>query len=54
MRHIFQLNRDGVDNLLDKPALDSVGFTVDYGPDKAWRVITPQGKAFVMGEFEGS
>ena len=54
MRHVSQLNRDGVHNLLDEPALDNVGFAVDYGPDKAWRVITSQGKAFVMGEFAGS
>ena len=53
-RHVSQLNRDGVDNLLDVPALDSVGFAVDCGRDKAWRVITPQGKALVIGEFTGS
>ena len=54
VRHVSQLNRDEVHNLLDEPALDSVGFAVDYGPDKAWRVITPQGTAIVMGEFVGS
>ena len=50
-RHVSQLNRDGVDNLLDVPALGSIGFAVDYVQDKAWRVTIPQGKAIVMGEY---
>ena len=48
------LNRDGHDNLLDVPALNSQGFMVSHGHDKSWRVITPQGKVIEMGEFSGS
>ena len=54
VRHMPQLNRDVVDNMLDVPTLDCAGFVVDYNKDATWRVITPQGKAIVMGEFAGS
>ena len=53
VRHVSQLYRDGVENLFDVSALDSAGFAVNYGRDKAWRVIIPHGKAIVMGEFAG-
>ena len=54
MRYVSWLNSDGNDNLLDVPALSDSGFELNYGHDKTWRVITPQGKAIFMGEFAGS
>jgi hypothetical protein len=56
MRHVSELNREGNDNLLDVPALDSLGFTITYDYDHVndWRVITPQGKVIEMSEFSGS
>ena len=53
-RYMSQLNREGVDNLIDVPALSDAWFAVDCGHDEGWRIITRQGKAIIMGEFAGS
>ena len=54
VRHVSQLNKDCIDNLLDVPALSDSGVAVNCDQDKTWRVVSPQGKVIVMEEFAGS